>query len=100
MPAAYLIAQVRVDDPEGYKQYTARTPALVAKWDGEFIVRGGRMEVVEGPPAIGERVVVIRFPSMEKALDFYRSDDYAEAKAIRQAHSEAQFVIVEGVADS
>ncbi|NBC95168.1 MAG: DUF1330 domain-containing protein [Deinococcus-Thermus bacterium] len=100
MPVAYLIAQVRVDDPEGYKQYTARTPALVAEWGGEFIVRGGAKEVVEGPPTLGDRIVVIRFPSMQRALDFYHSDAYAEVKAIRQAHSEAQFVVVEGVGEA
>ena len=54
---------------------------------------------MEGEP-IGNRTVLLRFPSMEQALDFYHSDDYAELRAIRQAHSEAQFLIVEGVPET
>ena len=99
MPAAYIIAQVRVDDPEGYRNYTDRTPALIEKWGGQFLVRGGRTEVMEGEP-VGNRTVLLRFPSMEQALEFYHSDDYAELRAIRQAHSEAQFLIAEGVPET
>lgn len=98
MPAAYVIAQVRVDDPEGYKEYTSQTPAMVEKWGGEFLIRGGRTEVTEGE-TVGNRLVLLRFPSMERALEFYHSEEYTQLRAIRQAHSQAQFVIAEGVPD-
>ncbi len=96
MPAAYLIAEIEVKDPEAYKAYTAATPGVIAKYDGEFIVRGGRLEVKEGAAPAG-RVVVIRFPSHEKAREFYESGDYAELLALRISITDSRAFIVEGV---
>ena len=69
MPPAYLIVEIEVKDSQAYKAYTAATPAVIAKYGGEFIVRGGRVETREGAAPAG-RVVVIRFPSYEKACAF------------------------------
>lgn len=93
--AAYLIAQIRVHDWEAYKRYTARTPAIIAKHGGRFLVRGGDTEILEGE-ATGGRIVVLEFPSMDAARAFYRSPEYQEVKSIRTAASDAQFLIVQG----
>ncbi len=95
MPA-YLIAQVKIHDPETYKRYTERSPAIIAEFGGRILARGGPSEVLEGhaPP---RRVVLVEFPSMEAARAFYHSPAYQEAKSIRAPASEAEFVIVEGV---
>ena len=93
--SAYLVCTVRVDDPETYKLYTARTPALIEKHGGRFLVRGGPVETLEGPP-FGERLVVVEFPSMEAARALYESPEYREAMAFRQASSEATFLLAEG----
>ena len=95
---AYLICTVRVDDPETYKEYTARTPALIAKHGGRFLVRGGPVETLEGPP-FGDRLVVVEFPSAEAARALYESPEYREAMAFRQASSEATFLLAEGAPD-
>jgi uncharacterized protein (DUF1330 family) len=94
--AAYLIAQVKVRDPDIYKQYTARTPPLIAKFGGRFLARAGSIEVLEGD-AQQRRVVVIEFPSIDAARNFYNSPEYQLAREIRLPVSEAQFVIVEGM---
>jgi uncharacterized protein (DUF1330 family) len=96
MPAGYLIVQVDVKDTETYETYKAGTPAVIAKYDGEFIVRGGQFEAVEGAPPLG-RVVVVKFPSYARAQEFYHSDDYKELLAIRLAASESRGIIIEGV---
>ncbi len=94
--AAYLIAQVTVHDPEVYRGYTARSPEIIAKHGGRFLVRGGSTEVLEGG-ADNRRVVIVEFPSMEAARAFYNSAEYQQAKAIRAPASEAQFLIVQGI---
>lgn len=95
MPA-YLIAQVAIRDPETYRAYTARSPAIIAKHGGRILARGGATEVLEGG-ADNRRVVIVEFPSMEAARAFYNSAEYQQAKEIRAPASEAQFLIVQGV---
>ena len=96
MSAAYVISQVEVTDPKAYERYKAETPAVVAAFGGEFVVRGGRVEVLEGEPPMG-RVIVTKFPSMEKALAFYHSDKHADLLKFRLASTECRRFIVEGV---
>ena len=94
MPA-YLIARIRVTDPVRYQDYTKLTPAAIAKYGGRFIVRGGAVTVLEGPPE-NDRVVVIEFPSLERARAFWSSPEYGEAKAKRAGAATGQFLLVDG----
>ena len=93
---AYLICMVRVDDVEAYKKYTAKTPALIQKYGGRFLVRGGTVTAIEGAP-FKDRLVVLEFPSKEAVEKFYRSPDYQEVMKIRHASSESRFLLAEGV---
>lgn len=95
MPA-YLIAQVRVRDMETYKQYAARSPAVIAAYGGRILARGPAAEVLEGKRA-GLRVVIVEFPSIEAAGKFHRSPEYQEIRKIRAAVSEADVLIVDGL---
>ncbi len=95
MPAAYVIAEIDVKDPEGYKNYTSATPGVVAKFGGEFVVRGGATESKEGEAPRG-RIVVIRFPNLVQANAFYHSDDYAELLALRISLTDSRLFVVEG----
>jgi uncharacterized protein (DUF1330 family) len=95
MPA-YILVDVQVNDPQRYARYMALTPAAVAAAGGEFIVRGGKHEVLEGEwqPS---RVVVLRFPSYDKARAFYDSELYSAARAERLgATARFNMVLVEG----
>ena len=96
MPSAYLIADVEVSDPGRYAGYTALSPGAVAAAGGEFVVRGGRHETIEGHWTPG-RVVVVRFPSLDAARAFYDSERYVAARAQRAgATSRFNMIIVEG----
>ena len=98
MPAAYIIADVKVADPEQYKQYMALSPGAIAAAGGEFVVRGGRHETLEGgwQP---NRLVVLRFPSYEAAKAFYDSAQYVAARTRRAGATEYfNMVVVEAVA--
>ncbi len=95
--AGYFIAFVDVTDPDKYKNYTALTPAAIAAYGGEFVVRGGAVEAVEGPDE-KRRVVVIRFPSVEAAHTFWNSPEYTTAKKERAGAATMHAMVVEGVA--
>ncbi len=97
MSAAYIIADVKVSDPEQYKQYMALSPGAIAAAGGEFIVRGGRHETLEGQWQ-PNRMVVLRFPSYDAAKTFYDSERYRAARAKRAGATEYfNMVVVEGM---
>ena len=71
----YAIFQIEITNPEEYKNYVAKASGIVAKYGGEYLVRGGDYECVEGEWKL-PRTVVVKFPSYEKALEFYNSEEY------------------------
>jgi uncharacterized protein (DUF1330 family) len=94
MPKGYYIARVDIKDPEAYAKYaTAATDAIRAH-GGKLLARGGRFEALEGPGR--QRNVVIEFESYEKAREYYYSEQYQAAKAMREGAAEAEMVVVEG----
>ena len=96
--AAYLIVESQVTDPDKFKRYMAAAPASVLALGGEYLVRGGAMEVLEGdwhPP----RLTVIRFPSFQAAQSLYDSPEYQHARSLREGATACfNMVIVDGVA--
>ncbi len=94
--AAYLLARVEITDWDRYKEYTKVTPGAIAKYGGKFIVRAGDMVTLEGPEET-RRVVLIEFPSFEKAKEFYYSQEYQEAKKLRAGAATGQFLAIDGV---
>ena len=93
--AAYIIARVNVRDWGAYREYMRHTPRVIQKFGGRFIARGGEMVTLEGPEET-LRVVLIEFPSIERAKAFYNSPDYARTKRLREGGGEAQFVALDG----
>jgi uncharacterized protein (DUF1330 family) len=94
---AYVIAEIQVTNPEGYKAYTTTVPATIEQYGGRFLVRGGKAETLEGEWPERRRVV-IEFPSVEAAKKWWDSSEYAQPKALRRAHSEGRLLLLEGVA--
>lgn len=92
---AYIIVDVNITDPARYEDYKKLTPGSLIPYDGKFIVRGGTAETLEGSWKPG-RVVVLEFPSLEKAKAWWSSEGYAPAKALRQSASTTQMIVVEG----
>lgn len=92
---AYIIVDVKVTNPTPYEDYKKLTPASLQPFGGKFIVRGGAVTPLEGEWKSG-RIVVIEFPSAEKAKAWWSSEEYAPAKVIRQANAETKMIMVEG----
>ena len=93
--SAYVIAEIEVTDPAAYEDYRKQVPGVVEKYKGKFIVRGGKIESMEGGWA-PKRMVVVEFPSMDQALKWYRSPEYRPLIALRQRASKGKLIIVEG----
>lgn len=96
MEKAYWIVRVTVRNAAGYPAYLAAAQPAFQKFGARFLARGGRHAAMEGTGR--ERNVVVEFRDYETAMACYRSREYQAAKAIRNEHAEADFVIVEGVA--
>ena len=94
MAKGYWIARVDVRDEEGYKPYAATNTAIFKKFGGRFVVRAGQFQCPEGRAR--SRNVVIEFPDYATALACYNSPEYQANIKVRQPHSEADIVIVEG----
>ena len=94
MPA-YFVAEVEVTNPEGYEPYRALAGASIAQYGGRFLVRGGKVEMIEGGPA-PQRVVITEFADVEAARRWYNSPEYQAALPIRLANSRGRSFIVEG----
>lgn len=93
--AAYIIAHVVVDNPEGYAEYACQTAAIAESFGGRFLAKGGPCEWVEGKGS--DRNVIIEFADVAAAKTFYNSAEYQAILPIAQAHSTREMVIVEGV---
>lgn len=94
--AVYLIANINVTNPEGFKAYSAQVPALVAKHGGRYLVRGGNVDAKEGGDLFN-RVVVIEFPNRAAANAFYGDPEYQPVLAIRLANAEGHLALISGV---
>jgi len=98
MPA-YVIVNVATTKPEEYERYKEMAQKTVAQYGGRYLVRGGPMNVLEGTwrPT---RIVVLEFPTYEKAHKWWNSSEYAPAKELRQRLSTTDLLIVDGYAPS
>jgi len=94
--AAYVIAQVDINDPERYPEYSKMVPATVAQFGGTFIARAGKSEVLEGDKPLPQRLVIIEFESYERAKEWWDSEEYRAAKELRQATSNGTLFLIEG----
>ena len=94
--AAFVIVDVEITDSVGYEEYKKLTPASLVPFGGRFVVRGGRVETLEGTWRPG-RFVVLEFPTADRAKEWWASEAYRPAKALRQASARTEMILVEGV---
>lgn len=95
MPA-YVISEVETRDRVAMESYRTLAAQSIARYDGRYLARGGAAEVVEGGPP-PKTIIIVEFPSMTRAREWYASPEYAEALKLRQAALERRLMFVEGV---
>jgi uncharacterized protein (DUF1330 family) len=94
--AAYVVLDAAVKDPVRYDDYRKRVLATLEPYSGKFLVRGGKVETLEGTWK-PQRVVIVEFPDATAARAWWNSEAYAEPKAMRQSASHTEMILVEGV---
>lgn len=93
---ALVIVDVRVTDPAKFEDYKKLVPATLTPYGGKFLVRGGRVETLEGgwDP---KRIVVIEFPTLERAKAWWGSEEYRVPKLMRLASADTRMIAVESL---
>lgn len=91
----YVLVDIAVRDPEAYERYKSLAQASVESFGGRYLVRGGETEVLEGEWPV-QRLVVLEFPSVARAREWWASEVYAPAKALRWESATSRMVLVEG----
>jgi uncharacterized protein (DUF1330 family) len=94
--SAYVIVDIEVLDAVPYEDYKRLAAQTIALYGGRYVARGGRTEVLEGEwePS---RLVVLEFPTFERAMAWYDSAEYATAREIRRTSARLDMVVVEGL---
>jgi uncharacterized protein (DUF1330 family) len=93
--AGYVVAQMTVTDPDAFADYPGQAGPTVAAFGGRYVVRGGPIDNIEGDWSPG-RMVIIEFDSVERAKEWYDSQMYEEAKALRIRSTMSSLMIVQG----
>ena len=94
--AAYLIADIEVTDPEVFEQYRGQVGATIEKYGGKYLVRGGAWEKLEGDWT-PNRLVILEFESMERAKEWYYSEEYKGPMALRHQSANSKSIFVAGL---
>ena len=94
--SAYIIVDIEVTDPEAFEKYRSQVSPMIAKHGGKYLVRGGPFEVLEGDWTLN-RLVVLEFPTIETAKEFYDSEEYRPLKEMRLKATKSNLVLVEGI---
>ena len=93
--SGFAIFNIDIKRPKEYEEYVKKVKPIAERYGGEYIIRGGESTIVEGSWAY-PRTVVIKFPSYEKALEWYNSEEYKPIKQIRLDNSVANGIIIKG----
>lgn len=94
---AYMLVDLDIHDLAGFADYRAKVPEFIAKYGGEYIVRGGEFDVIEGDWT-PHRLVLFKFPSRQAIRDMFADPDYKKLAEVRFKTSKSIVVAVDGVA--
>ena len=95
MKKGYLIGQMTITDPKKYQKYASEIESIIKNFGGRYLIRYGDQIIAEGKPQ-GNRDVVVEFDSIEKAKEFYESEEYTKIINIRKENSIGYILMVEG----
>ncbi len=96
MPKAYIISDVSLKDEDAAHAYRELAAASIEHHGGCYVVRGGKVSVLEGEwrPRM---LVIAEFPSRDAAERWYHSPEYGKALAYRDAALDRNLILVDGV---
>jgi uncharacterized protein (DUF1330 family) len=89
------MADIQVQDPVQYEEYKKLAAVTVTAYGGKYVVRGGTTETLEGDWS-PSRLVVLEFPTVARAKEWWASDEYRPARDMRDASATSEMIVVEG----
>ena len=97
MAKAYWVATYRsVSNPDALAAYAKLAGPAILNAGGKFLIRGNAVKAYES--GVMQRVVVIEFDSVDKAVAAHDSDGYQAALKLLGNGADRDIRIVEGVA--
>lgn len=93
---AYVVVEVEVHDPDRYREYMKLAPPAIEAYGGKYLARGGETDLFEGKDE-PKRIVILEFESMQQARSFVDSEEYREARALRNATASSRIYCVDGI---
>ncbi|BCL80144.1 DUF1330 domain-containing protein [Ktedonobacteria bacterium brp13] len=95
--AVFFVVDIKeITDPETYAEYRKGVAATLEPYHGEFLVRGGSLEVLEGEWET-QRFVIITFPDEEHFKGWYYSPEYTALRQMRISASTGRAILAQGV---
>lgn len=94
---AYLVGLVTLEHKDWIKEYRLKNTELLKKYGGRILARGKPAKVLEGAAPDADAILIVEFPSMEKATAWYHDPDYQPLIKLRQTGSEVDFVLVKAL---
>lgn len=93
---AYVIVEIEIQDAASYERYKALVPPTIAAYGGRYLARGGAIETLEGDWK-PERMVLLEFPSAERARAWWSAPEALPIKALRQNSARTRMIVVDGL---
>jgi uncharacterized protein (DUF1330 family) len=93
--AGYVIVQAEIIDSDKFIRYITESPATISKYGGKYLARAGKILQFEGVKD-NKRIVIIEFPSLDKAEEWYHSEDYQKVKKLREGAAKGSLIAIEG----
>jgi uncharacterized protein (DUF1330 family) len=94
--SVYLLVNLNIHDRDGFMEYVGRVTPVVNQYGGRYIVRGARPEVIEGSDLGMKVIAILEFPNRDALDQWYRSEEYAPLKELRERTASSDFLIVDG----
>jgi uncharacterized protein (DUF1330 family) len=93
--AVYMIIEITVKDHHLYSEYVEKVPKVIEKFGGDYLVRGGKITPLSGNwnP---ERVILIKFATMDQLQKCFRSPEYLALAPLREQSTASKSIIVDG----
>ena len=95
--AVYMIGDVDIKNIEEYKKYMEKVKPMIESYGGEYLIRGGEIDALETNLWEPTRMVLVKFPNKEIAMEWYNSDEYKPYKSIRLDNASSNILMVEGL---
>lgn len=92
---AFIIGRMQIHNRDWMGEYFAKIPRVVEEHRGQFLVRGGDPETMEGSEPLPDAAFVISFPDRAHARSFWNSDAFQTLAVLRQSGSTLNAILVD-----